>query len=285
MRTIILPLANVSYVYENKQDNSTCHYNYGVGDKTSFGDEIIRITTALPLEALGKWIADGWGKLDQEQAYTMLEDRTDEDTDPWDFVNVVLAIADLGHEGDHVEINIEDSTIPEADYKNRTYDEDVAINGTVRLNIEAEATDENWEFIEHYAKARIMDFYSEQVKRYPELTVILGDSFFKQDKGSIGTNRWVSYADYTLEHPKDDEYSWMSAKEWYENTHYTKYRCPDCGWETIEPEGRPLVKGRDYCYRCRNCGSLNTERRLTNGMWWKADMMYPQPKKGGTIPL
>jgi len=72
----------------------------------------------------------------------------------------------------------------------------------------------------------------------------------------------------------------------------TEYRCPDCGWSAII-DGVPKPKiscedcDNDDCrndpeeecyqfeYECLECGSLNTERKLPDGRWWKADRADP----------
>ncbi len=46
----------------------------------------------------------------------------------------------------------------------------------------------------------------------------------------------------------------------------TNYKCPDCGW-TITTRASRL--------RCSGCGSLNLERQLPDGRWWKADAIGP----------
>jgi len=57
------------------------------------------------------------------------------------------------------------------------------------------------------------------------------------------------------------------------------YKCPDCGWTTdSETGGFAKEPDDDFMYRCGGCGSLNTERQLPDGRWWKADRADPEVK-------
>lgn len=51
------------------------------------------------------------------------------------------------------------------------------------------------------------------------------------------------------------------------NKEIIHYKCPDCGWKTSTKARR---------IRCSTCGSLNLERQIGDGSWWKADR--PTPK-------
>lgn len=54
----------------------------------------------------------------------------------------------------------------------------------------------------------------------------------------------------------------------------TKYKCPDCGWTKVEGSKYSLHSSRiarRRRIRCGGCGSLNLERQLPDGTWWKAD--------------
>ena len=273
METIILPLQNVSLVFTGEDPKSREAKDYVLGDLAPDGKKLSHIIAAVPVSLLETWVSEGINKFGEFEAGEEFERLWSQDDEPSETVRMIMRIADQGHANDLLEVSVSDQTEPRQHPNDEDSELDTAINGTVRVNFHYVVNPTTREITLAYIRKHLLMHYADVLREFPMLRIYFGDTDFRRDSCVDGVlGEWLSYADYTLEN-EDTEYSWRAAWYNYAGELFTKYRCPDCGWEYTSIG--VIAKGEGvYPYRCRKCGSLNTERQLPNMEYLKADMAY-----------